>query len=363
MRDPTRPLPRSGSVRRMTFVRSLAVLGLSCLLFGCPKKDAGGSDAAAESAAPDSDAASAANAADAASSDDIDSVYPIDPSAKVEPLAQKLCNGLSEMPEKKRAACCSTTPGIIIATECARTLSAAIKYKAVELTEDAVNACVSAFEKTLEGCDWVGPFPPGPPRECQNIVKGLLHEGAKCRSSLECAGSLRCRGVGPTTAGKCTVARPVGELCGGTTDTLATYVRQTDLDKQHPECATGHCIKHRCATPLVADEVCHLTMDCAEGLQCLPGSGPGKQDAKRPGQADKKGTRLPDRKCTARPLPTKEGEACPGGICGGDLQCIMSKCTARKAGGETCTNDFECRGGCVKGGAATGKCGPRCDIR
>ncbi|MDF2695350.1 MAG: hypothetical protein K0S65_3733 [Labilithrix sp.] len=343
--------PRVGvSVRSMTVARTLAVLGLSCLLVACPKRN----DGAGPDAAPDGSSlvATADAGADAAAGDDVDSVYPVDPKAPLDPLAQKLCAGLSEMPEKKRAACCTTTPGIVVTTECARTLSAALRSKAVELAESAVDGCVAAFERSLEGCDWVGPFPPGPPKECQGIVKGLLGEGAKCRSSLECMGSLRCAGVGPTTPGKCSTARAIGELCGGTTDTLATYVRQNDLDKQHPECATGHCIKHRCAMPIPAGGVCHVTLDCAEGLQCLPASGPVKKGAH------------PERKCAPHSIPTREGEACPGGLCAGDLQCIMSKCTRRKGGGEACTNDFECRGGCVRTGTnAKGTCGPRCDIR
>lgn len=331
----------------MALARTLAVLGLSCLLLACPNKTTGGGDAAPDGAAHAADAG-----VEAGGGDDVESVYPVEPNAPAVPLAQKLCAALTEMPEKKRAACCGATPGVVVTPECTRTLSAAVRYKAVELTDEAVDKCVAAFERTLEGCDWVGPFPPGPPRECQGILRGLVPEGAKCRSSLECAGSMRCRGVGPTTAGKCGPALAVGEICGGTVDTLAAFVRQNDLDEQHPECVTGHCIKHRCSMPVLADGACHVTLDCAEGLQCLPAPGPVK-----------KGAHL-ERKCTARPIPTRDGEACPGGICGGDLQCIMNKCTSRKAGGEECTNDFECRGGCVKTGtSAKGKCGPRCDIR
>ena len=71
----------------------------------------------------------------------------------------------------------------------------------------------------------------------------------------------------------------------------------------------------------------------------------------------------PQKKCERRALP-KEGEACPGGVCGADLQCISNKCAARKASGQECTTDFECRGGCLRSDAGTkGKCGPRCDIR
>jgi hypothetical protein len=317
----------------------------------CPKKDGDdrGGDAATDAARF---ALSADAGAEASAGDDVDSVYPVDPNAPADPLAQKLCAGLSEMPEKKRAACCGSAPAIVVAPECTRTLSAALRANAISLSEAAVDTCVAAFERKLEGCDWVGPFSPGPPKECQGLLKGLVAEGGKCRSSLECSGALRCVGVGPTVAGQCAPPRAIGELCGGTTDALATYVRQNELDEQHPECASGRCIKHHCAALLPLGGVCHVTLDCAEGLQCLPAPGPVKKGAR------------PERKCAPHAIPMKDGEACPGGLCGGDLQCIMNKCTRRKSGGEACDYDFECRGGCVKPPASPrGKCGPRCDLR
>jgi hypothetical protein len=274
------------------------------------------------------------------------------------PLAQKLCAALTEMPERRRSACCGGTPGIVVTAECTRTLSAALRYKAVELAEPAVDACIAAFEKALEGCDWVGPFAPGPPAACQGIVKGLVAEGQKCRSSLECASSLRCKGVGPTNAGKCSPPKPAGEICGGTVDTLATYVRQNALDTQHPECADGRCIKHRCAAAAAENAECQVTADCGEGLQCLVTPAP---QASAP--APKKP--LVHKSCVRSPLPG-DGEPCPGGACAGELQCITNKCTSRKASGSECTNDFECRGGCLRDGggpSSKGTCGPRCDVR
>jgi hypothetical protein len=282
---------------------------------------------------------------EAGAGDDVESVYPVDPNAPAVPVAAKLCAALTEMPEKKRAACCSAAPGIVTTSECTRTLSAAIRHGAVTLDEKAIDACIAAFERTLEGCEWVGPFPPSPPAACSGIVKGSLGTGVKCRSSLECAAGQRCKGVGPTTLGVCAAPKAVGELCGGTVDALATYTRQTD-EKQHPECATGHCIKHRCAEAVPENGACVVTADCAEGLSCLPSTPKAKT-------------------CVRKALP-KEGEACPGGVCEGELSCIAGKCAVRKHSGEACTNDFECRGGCLKpdGGAAkSGTCGPRCDVR
>jgi hypothetical protein len=334
----------------MKLARPIVVVSaLSALLLGCPKKGGGAAtDAGPGDASTDGGAGGDAGAA--ASGDDVRPVYPVDPNIPPNPIAQKLCAGLTEMPEKKRAACCQAQPGIVFTSECTRTLSAALQYKAVQLDEGAVDACVAAFEKTLDGCDWVGPFAPGPPEACHGIVKGLLAFGEKCRSTLECAGALRCRGVGPTTPGHCSAPSNNGEVCGGTVDALATYVRQNDVDKDHPECAAGRCIKHRCGPPAPENGDCQVTLDCAEGLQCIASASP-------PPRAKKGEHPAPARKCLRRPLP-KEGEACPGGICAGDLGCVLNKCTARKPGGATCANDFECRGGCVQG-----KCGPRCDLR
>lgn len=322
----------------------LGLLAAAAIVAACSKKD---------DAKPETDASTAKNATNAmadasanagdggAGGDDVEPVYPIEPNAVAHPLAQRLCETLHEMPEMKRAACCSATPGIVVTSECTRMLSAALRHAAVDLAEGDVDACRSAFDRTLAGCDWVGPFPPGPPAACLGIIKGKLAAGQKCRSSLECSGELRCLGVGPTTPGKCGPQKAAGDLCGGTTDTLSGYTRQNaDLDKRHPECrSTERCIKHKCAAPATEGSACQTTGDCSDGLQCL------------------------QKKCTARPLP-KDGEACPGGVCEGDLQCIKNKCAARKPAGEACTADFECRGGCSKrDGGATGTCGPRCDIR
>jgi hypothetical protein len=321
------------------------LLGLPFLLAACPKKNTATTEGDAASTA-----ASDGGSEGGAGEDDVEPVYPIEPNAPPVPLATKLCVGLTEMPEKKRSACCNIAPGIVVTTECVRTLSAALRYKAVEIAEPDVDKCLAAFGKTLEGCDWVGPFAPGPPPECMGILKGKLAAGAKCRSSLECSGDLRCLGVGPTTPGKCGPAKATGEVCGGTVDTLATYVRQNDLDKQHPECKEK-CIKHKCAPPSGEGGGCQTSGDCQEGLQCLPA----------PGGAPKVG--VPQKKCTAKDIP-KEGEPCPGGVCQGELQCIKNKCAARKPTGQECTNDFECKGGCLKPDAGDkGKCGPRCDIR
>jgi hypothetical protein len=343
-------------MRPARVIGSLSLVALSTLAsMGCQKTPT--------SASPDASTATDASAATdkdgsavdggAGGGEDIEPVYPVETNAPPVPIAQKLCDALTTLPEKKRAACCKTSPGVVLATECTRQLGAALRHNALAVDDKDVDACIAAFDKTLDGCDWVGPFPPGPPPACQGIFKGKLAAGQKCRSSLECAGDLRCKDLGPTTVGRCGPAGTGEETsCGGTVDSLATYTRQNDVDKRHPECKE-RCIKHKCQAPIGEGGACLISSDCTEGLQCLPTTG---------GVAQKNGQ--PSRSCVAGKAPAKEGEPCPGAVCEGSLQCIHGKCAARKAGGEACTDDFECRGGCLKsGGGAKGTCGPRCDIR
>ncbi|MDB4933090.1 MAG: hypothetical protein JWP87_62 [Labilithrix sp.] len=335
----------------------------SLLLLGCPKSSqsgtgAGAADAsAADGARTDAPLALATSdaGADAAAGggggEDVEPVYPIETNAPAVPLAEKLCNALTAVPEKKRAACCKTSPSIVLVEPCTRQLSAAIRHNALSLDEKDVDACIAAFDKALDGCDWVGPFRAGPPPACQGIFKGKLAAGQKCRSSLECAGELRCKDLGPTSAGKCGPAGTgVETSCGGTVDSLAEYTKQNDVDRRHPECK-DRCIKHKCQAGIAEGGACLISSDCQDGTQCLDVAG----------AAPTKNGQLP-KKCVAK-APSKEGEPCPGGVCEGTLQCIRGKCAARKAGGEACTDDFECRGGCVKDGGTKGTCGMRCDIR
>lgn len=322
-------------------------------LFGCPDKpkgdahDAGGGDATGALAALTADG----GGSDAGGGgDDVEPIYPVEANAPAIPLAEKLCSGLSTTPEKKRSACCKTTPAVVITGECTRTLSAALRHHAIALDERDVDACLAAFDRTLEGCDWVGPFPPGAPAECLGILIGKLASGTKCRSSLECAGDQHCVGLGPTTVGRCGAPSADGESCGGTVDALGGFARQSDLEKRHPECK-DRCIKHKCSAPVAENGPCLISSDCQDGMQCLVGTGVAPK------------TGVPLRKCVAGEAPAKDGEPCPGGACEGSLQCIRGKCAARKPTGAACADDFECRGGCLKDGGTKGTCGPRCDIR
>ncbi len=245
---------------------------------------------------------------------------------------------MMENQEKRRATCCKHPPGILLTSECTRMLSAALAAKALALSEASVDRCLGALAKTYEGCDWVGPFPPETPAECHGLFEGKLPKGTRCRSSLECEGELRCHGIGPTTTGKCGEGKPDGESCGGSTDPLAGYTRQSRLDVTHRECKS-QCIQHRCGVPKADGTPCSTSAECKPGSQCLA------------------------KKCTVSP-PAKLGAPCPGGVCEGTAECILGKCAQRKAAGEACTADFECIAGCLRpDGGTRGKCGMRCDIR
>jgi hypothetical protein len=245
--------------------------------------------------------------------DAVRSVYPIDASAP-DPLAARLCTALQSLAQTRRAECCSSTPGVLVTSECVRTLSAALHFRAVVLMPADVERCVGAMDRALAGCDWVGPNAPQPPAECQGIVHGALADGSHCRSSLECIEGLRCHGVGPTNSGRCGPPREQGGVCGATVDSLAVYVRQNEYDLQHPECH-GWCNRRRCAPTIATGGHCVLALHCGPGHSCVAGT------------------------CA------EGGPQAP----------------PRKRAGETCASDAECSGACLKAASsARGTCGKKC---
>ena len=268
-----------------------------------------------------------------------------------------MCNALTARQEERRAECCKIPKGIVLTSECVRMASAALSAKAVTVERDALAACLSAVETTCAGCEWVGPFPPSPPEACMKVFVGTLPKGARCRSSLECEQGARCQGVGPTTPGRCEPGKADGESCGGTTDPLAVMARQDNLDSVHPECQKK-CIARRCGDPLVDGAACATSSECSPGSVCVDKD---KAATAAPGLAAPK---KPSNKTCVKRAPTKLGEACPSGTCEGTAECLLGICVAKKSAGAACTNDFECRGGCLKApGQTKGVCGMRCDIR
>jgi hypothetical protein len=307
---------------------ALVAVAVSCLLLGCPKREEAAHDAApadhpdlqSETAPPD---------------DEVHPVYPLD-AGPPDPLAARLCHVLHDVPEEKRAACCSVSPAVVLTSECVRVLTASLRFKAITLDAVGIDACAAALDKALEGCEWPGPFPPALPAVCKALIKGTLSERARCRSSLECAGTLRCQGVGPTTIGRCGPAAADGERCGGSSDPLASFTRQDE--ETHPECA-GWCNRARCAPLVALGGTCALAAACGAGKLCVSG------------------------KCAVA-VAAKAGEPCPGGACEGGAICVSGKCMARKPSGAACATDFECVGGCMRAdGGTKGTCGKKCSVR
>src|SRR5689334_4181515 len=101
---------RSDTVLPMRFDRRAVCIGLFAffpLLAGCPKNNATPDkiDAAAESGA----VVISDGGAEGGDDDGVEPVYPLDANAQPNPLAEKLCKGFHEMPEKKRSTCCSAS--------------------------------------------------------------------------------------------------------------------------------------------------------------------------------------------------------------------------------------------------------------
>jgi hypothetical protein len=322
-------------IRTASFALALPFAIASVFVVGCERRSA-----TPASIDAGTDASVDAGLLFDAASEEVTSVYPELVGAG-DPRAVRLCQVLHEVPEQKRAACCKQPMGLVITSECVRMLTGALRGNAVTLNDDAVAACATALEATYQGCDWVGPFPPPLPKACAGLITGRLPAGKRCRSSLECVDRLRCKGVGPTSAGVCSEAAATNEACGGGVDALASYVRDANLEREHPSC-TGYCARFKCGELGKVGAECVQARDCEDGLQCIA------------------------KQCVQR-APSKAQEACAGGVCEEGLTCLAGKCTTRKAAGQSCKTDFECLGGCLKAPnakpGATGKCGMRCDLR
>lgn len=308
------------------------------LAFTACSRGEGGSGAAptASASAAPVPVASASAEASAGGDDEIRPVYPKtnDPP---DPLAGKLCEALHGLPVKRRAECCAHAPGFSLEGECTRTLSFALREKAVVVDPAAADACVAAMARAHEGCAWVGPMGVPLPAECDGIVRGTLEEGKRCRSSLECVDGLRCQGVGPTDIGQCAKPKARGHVCAIAADTLASSTRQGSFEERHPECA-GYCAHRRCEDFVAAGGECKTTAQCGPGKICAAG------------------------KCAEGTLPG-EGAACACGACAKGLTCAGGKCALPKKEGEACASDGECRGGCVRGdGGKKGTCGMKCSM-
>jgi hypothetical protein len=262
------------------------------------------------------------------------SVYPMD-AGPSDPLAVRFCDAVLTLPEKRREECCAGARVSAPRTDaCVRTLSYAIAQHAVSLAPAELDRCAEAMKAATSGCDWVTPRPASISPACTGIVKGALPDKAPCRSSLECAGGLRCQGLSATDLGVCGAPRAAGGACGVGFDTLAVYTRQDHVDREHPACE-GRCERGSCADAIALGAECKTDAQCGKNL-CVAG------------------------KCGSSALPAL-GAACPAGVCAPGAGCVNAVCVAPKAEGAACSSRAECRGDCVPGDAGTaGTCAMRC---
>lgn len=173
------------------------------------------------------------------------SVYPSTTGA-LAPEVERVCGALSALPRERRAACAGHKPGIALTSECERMLNAAVQDGAVTLTQAAAERCVVDQQARYADCAFTAAAALPPLTSCSTMLIGQRALAQSCRSSLECASGLHCKGASPVEAGVCTAPNAVGALCGLATDALGAYVPSRDTD--HPECA-GSCTHNRCAAP------------------------------------------------------------------------------------------------------------------
>jgi hypothetical protein len=318
----------------VTFARrsiALALFALPAVLAPACKKD----EPLASTAPSASSTPSAAPSAEAREDVEIRPVYP-PLSGPAHPKAKAFCQAIYGVASERRAACCGGAMLAGLGTECERNVTGALGFSAIDFSDADVAKCADAMKKQLEGCDWITPggqLPSPTPTECTGIVKGKLAAGARCRSTLECEGKLRCHGVGPTTPGVCGPAKDQGTC--GSVDELVTFTRDDEADKRHPEC-TGHCGRRKCEPFVKVGDACTGNGACGPGNHCEKG------------------------KC-ATGESGKAGQPCLSGACVRGTRCVSGTCVAPKKDGDECESDLECRGGCVKAsGQPKGKCAMEC---
>lgn len=245
-------------------------------------------------------------------------VYPAKPGPPA-PLAQRYCDAVQALPDRRRNECCPDSPSGFPQTDaCVRTLSYALADHAISIDGGDLDKCVDAMTKDTRGCDWVSFQAPTLPAACDGILHGSLQAGATCRSSLECAGSLRCQDLSATEPGKCGPARAADLQCGVGIDTLASTTRQDRYEKAHPECE-GYCVHRACKASAALGAACESDVQCGRA-------------------------RCEAKKCTDAPPPAA-GQPCTS-ACAEGSRCIGGACAAIKSEGEACASDAECRLAC-----------------
>ena len=258
-----------------------------------------------------------------------------------DPQAVAYCEAVHGLPESRRAACCQSTMGIVLTDDCVRVLSYSVRSRALVIDERKTAECRQKLEEQLASCDFVGPFPPKLPDACEGALRGTLPAGGSCRSSLECQGTLRCSGVGPTNLGACREPKEDGAPCGLAVDPLAAFTRGERLVQKHPECSgfCGH--RHICESVLPRGATCVMHEQCGTDGRCVKGQCVDGGNAKL-------------------------GEPCGGGDCAQGLRCHQHRCMDPGRAGASCSTDFDCLGGCNRSpdkSDGPGICGAKCTMR
>ena len=326
---------------RSSFAAGLALAASVPLLLtgGCTPSGKTDATPAVSSVAPPASAPASATSADPPmerrGGDEILPVYPVD-TGPPDPLAQRYCEAVHVLPARRTAACCGGTgdPAATFVQPCVRTLTYALGHHAVVLAPADVDRCAEALTKATSGCDWVTPLSAPLPQVCLGIVKGALAAKAQCRSSLECAEGTRCQGLSTVDLGTCGAPKAAGTSCNLAVDMLASFTRQDDVERDHPECQ-GQCFRTSCRDAFPSGAACTSDHPCGKG-RCVDG------------------------RCSSAPLPAV-GEACSGGACAYGAGCVKGKCAVPRAEGETCDANAECRGHCERDdGGTAGKCQKAC---
>jgi hypothetical protein len=317
---------------------------LLALLFGCEKVKTqqpaipeGPSVVSAEAAAP----APAVPSTGVGNSEEPRPIFPSTLSGKKDPQAAAYCEAVHGLPESRRAACCQSPMGIVLTDDCVRVLSYSVRSGALVIDERSTAECKQKVEQQLASCDFIGPFPPQLPEACEGVLRGTLTAGGRCRSSLECQGTLRCVGVGPTSLGTCHKPREDGAPCGLAVDPLAAFTRGERLVEKHSECS-GFCgRRHICESVLPRGATCVMREQCGKAGRCVKGH------------------------CVDGGI-AKLGEPCGGSDCAAGLRCFQHRCIDPGSAGASCSTDFDCLGGCNRSpdkSDGPGICGAKCTMR
>jgi len=122
------------------------------LAAGIPAAGAASCGSKTEQGAPGAAGSASASAAptstsSAETSDDSDQIRPVYPVTKdpVDPLAQRFCETIHELPANRKAECCTGGYSMRLTSECSRVLSYALRAKAVALDPADVDRCAEAM--------------------------------------------------------------------------------------------------------------------------------------------------------------------------------------------------------------------------